>query len=327
MKECIPKVFVGPYREVFDGYRNYKQSMGYKFSSSEFYYLKKLNIVLNEKYSSQISLSRNAVKEYLSSLEGLRPNTIFSIQCMLRGFGQYLVNCGYKNVYIIPKPLMASSDSDFVPYIFTQEEIRRIFESLDNMKRLGYCNYDRLFYRVIYRLLYATGMRVSEALTLRVEDIDLENDIITIRDGKDHVSRLIPFLPSLHSWLNRYKEENVRADDVYFFAHPNGETRNRMCVSNNFVRKVLPEAGINPDRGGGLNIRVHDLRHTFACHSLNKAVKQGKDPFCVLPYLSTYMGHIDIKSTEVYLRLTDDHFEEIIDANHYMYEGIGDIHD
>ena len=322
-----PKEFTGVYKEVFDGYRRYKKSMGYAFNSSEFYYLKKLNILLYERYSSVTTLNRDAVVDFLLSLEGLSNSTLFKIQGYLRGLARYMNSCGYEDVYFIPDDLMVREDSGFIPYIFSREEISRIFRSADSQKHIGWSRCDRIFYQTIYRLLYATGMRVSEAISLKVGDVDLENDIITVHNGKDHVSRLIPFLPSLHYWLVRHKEEHSDIESEYFFPHRNGEIRNRMCVSNNFVRKILPGAGINPDRGNGHNIRVHDLRHTFACHSLDKAVKEGKDPFCVLPYLSTYMGHIDVKSTEIYLRLTDAHYEEIIDANHCVYEGIGDNDD
>ena len=233
-----------------------------------------------------------------------------------------MANCGYKDVYIFPEASIINNTSDFVPYIFTHDEIKRIFEAADTLYSEESA-LDNLFLQTIYRLLYATGMRVGEALNLNVDDVDLNNDIITVHNGKDNVSRLVPFLPSLHHWLERYKNEaSVQAGD-HFFRRKDGKKINQMRVRNNFLYKALPAAGINPARGNGYNIRVHDLRHTFACHSLDKAIKEGKDPFCVLPYLSTYMGHKDIKSTELYLRLTEEHFNEINEAGHYIYEGLG----
>lgn len=127
-------------------------------------------------------------------------------------------------------------------------------------------------------------------------------------------------------WLNRYTEERGKASDVYFFQSANGQHRDTQSVRTVFITKILPAAGINPNRGG-VNVRVHDLRHTFACHVLNKLVQKGADPFCALPYLSVYMGHKDIKSTELYLRLTEDRFKEITDAGHCIYEGLGDWDD
>ena len=86
-----------------------------------------------------------------------------------------------------------------------------------------------------------------------------------------------------------------------------------------FRKTILPAAGIKR-KADNTGPRIHDLRHTFACHSLDKMVHEGIDPFCGLPYLSTYLGHKGIESTEKYLRLTADHFEKIIEAGHYIYE-------
>ena len=90
---------------------------------------------------------------------------------------------------------------------------------------------------------------------------------------------------------------------------------------------ILPNAGIDIHNCGRYK-RLHDFRHTFATHSLDKMIKYGKGPFCALPYLSTYLGHKDIKSTEIYLRLTEEHFDEITSAGHYIYKDIlGDDYD
>ena len=225
-----------------------------------------------------------------------------------------------------PESNIIRNCSDFVPYIFTKDEIFRIFAAADKIPIKKNNPIDRLFFQTIYRLLYATGMRVGEAVSLKVEDVDLENDIITIHNGKNCVSRLIPFLPSLHYWLNGYAEKRRKSSDIFFFQSANGEHRDQQCVRTVFITKVLPAAGIDPKRGDSY-VRVHDLRHTFACHVLDKLAHEGADPFCILPYLSVYMGHKDIKSTEIYLRLTEDRFSEITDAGHQIYEGLGDWDD
>lgn len=327
-KKRIPQEFVGQYKNVFNGYCEYKRSLGFKFPTSEYHLLKKLNIYLNSLAEEEICLRKETVIGYLSGYEGKSASTIHNLECILRGLARYMANNGYKDVYILPESSLIKHTNNYVPFIFTSSEIGRILHSADSFViSRNRSHNDILFYQVIYRLLYATGMRVGEALDLKVEDVDLDNDIITIHNGKGDVSRLVPFLPSLHYWLEKYNNENPAEECDFFFHHQNKEKINRMCVRNNFLHRVLPIAGINPSRGNGRNIRVHDLRHTFACHCLDKAIKEGKDPFCVLPYLSTYMGHKDIKSTELYLRLTSEHYNDIIDAGHYIYEGLGDLYD
>ena len=271
-------------------------------------------------------LTEHMVREYIERFRSRSISTIHGKECDVRQFGLYLKNTGYEDIYVLPENNIIGNHSDFVPYIFTKDEISRIFAAVDQLPIKKNNPIDRLFFQTIYRLLYATGMRVGEAVSLKVEDVDLENDIITIHSGKDRVSRLIPFLPSLHYWLNKYAVERGKTSDVFFFQSANGYHRDSQSVRTVFLTKILPAAGIPVDRGYA-NVRVHDLRHTFACHVLDKLTKEGTDPFCTLPYLSVYMGHKDIKSTELYLRLTEDRFSEITDAGHHIYEGLGDWDD
>lgn len=321
-----PVQFVGIYKDEFENFIKYRKSLGYKYGIAKEREFFRLNIHLNSYGCDKVMLTERMVREYIELFRNKSVSTIHGKECNVRQFGLYLKNIGYEDIYIFPESSIIWNRSNFVPYIFTKNEISSIFTATDQIPIKKNNPIDRLFFQTIYRLLYATGMRVGEAVSLKVEDVNLENDIITVHNGKDRVSRLIPFLPPLHYWLNRYTEERGKASDVYFFQSANGQHRDTQSVRTVFITKVLPAAGINPNRGG-VNVRVHDLRHTFACHVLNKLVQKGADPFCALPYLSVYMGHKDIKSTELYLRLTEDRFKEITDAGHCIYEGLGDWDD
>ncbi|MBN4074794.1 hypothetical protein JYT99_02565, partial [bacterium AH-315-E09] len=83
----------------------------------------------------------------------------------------------------------------------------------------------------------------------------------------------------------------------------------------------LEEAGIHHTENGRSQ-RLHDLRHTFAVHSLDNMSIQGIDTYCAIPYLSTYMGHRRVKHTEQYLRLTSDAYHKIISALDPIYENL-----
>ena len=158
-------------------------------------------------------------------------------------------------------------------------------------------------------------------------DVDFENDLFIILNAKGNTSRLVPFNSTLKNWLEKYHSEVSKDQDTYFFESPRRGKRSRGAVNNYFQRVILPAAGIKrkPDNTGP---RIHDLRHTFACHCLDKMIRSGMDPFCALPYISTYLGHKGIESTEKYLRLTEEHFKDIINAGHYIYlESVGDIDD
>ena len=86
------------------------------------------------------------------------------------------------------------------------------------------------------------------------------------------------------------------------------------------MREFMRKAGIRKEDGS--TPRVHDLRHTFAVHSLEKMVSEGKDIYCALPTLSTYLGHRGVESTEKYLRLTEESFRSIIDGMEIYYGGL-----
>ena len=162
---------------------------------------------------------------------------------------------------------------------------------------------------------------------LKTEDVDLDNKLFIVINGKGDVSRLVPFDEQLKLWLEKYRAETAKEQDTYFFESPRKGKRSRGAVNNFFQRVILPSAGIKrkPDNTGP---RIHDLRHTYACHALDKMVRNGMDPFCALPYLSAYLGHKGIESTEKYLRLTADHFDEITKAGHHIYaESVGDCDD
>ena len=78
-----------------------------------------------------------------------------------------------------------------------------------------------------------------------------------------------------------------------------------------WFRKILVRAGI-PYAGGHQGPRIHDLRHTFAVHSLAKMAESGLDLYCALPYLSTYLGHQSIRATNGYVRLTAEMYPGLL---------------
>lgn len=315
-------IFSGTYKTVFEDYVEYKKSLGYNI-----YDRRRLNVLinlskfLNSYNSSDIILTEEMVYDYINQSSSLSVSTIHIKESCIRQFGIYLNNMNYKDIFIYPENLV-KIESSFIPYIFTKEEISRIFKAVDEMKENSEASKKmKLFYQTLIRLLYSTGMRISETLNLKINDVDLMNKVITVNNGKENVSRLIPFNDSVYYWIEKYYVAVACSHKNYFFESPcnSGKTRCASSVYSMFQKRILVEADIKrkPDNTGP---RLHDLRHTFACHCLDKMIRDGKDPYCALPYLSTYLGHKGIESTEKYLRLTEDHFKEITDAGHYIYE-------
>ncbi len=211
----------------------------------------------------------------------------------------------------MPKPSNARikiRNGSFVPYIFTREEITNIFKSADNEK------YSSAAFRrcapLLFRILYGTGLRINEALSLKVCDVVMQSNVLLIRESKNDNSRLVPMSPSLSKRVIEYLSINGYGLSEPLFQYNTG-TQLTSRSAYEWFRLILWRAGI-PHRGRGKGPRMHDLRHTFAVHSLQNAVALGTDPNAYLPLLSTYLGHRTLSATERYLRLTNEVFPTII---------------
>jgi integrase len=165
----------------------------------------------------------------------------------------------------------------------------------------------------LIRLLYATGLRISEALSLKESDVDTQDRTIIVRDSKNGKERLIPISQSLSNVLAEYisykRKLPLRNSDFgYLFINLCGHRCNRDNVDARF-KKILQQAKIS---GNGQSPRLHDLRHTFSVHSLAMMAEQDIDLYCALPTLSAYLGHQSIEATNRYVRLTADMYPGLI---------------
>jgi integrase/recombinase XerD len=154
------------------------------------------------------------------------------------------------------------------------------------------------------------GFVSGEVLKLRVRDVDLNQGIVTVRQGKFRKDRLVPLALSLVYRLRKYAAhfENRPLDAIFFPAPDAGPFCLRTVYS--LFRKLLLQCGI-AHAGRGKGPRIHDLRHTFAVHTLLRWYRDGEDLDAKLPLLSTYLGHQNLLGTQCYLHLTAELFPEI----------------
>ena len=324
----IDKSFSGIFKVEFENFINFKKSLGqYKrVEEKKIYEFIELNKFLNKYELDAICITKEMVSDYINSHNHLSVSTKHIKECNLRQFSKFLINQGYKNIYI-KYDSQVKMPRDFVPYVFSSNEIAQIFYTLDNVDAKGSV---KEFYKTFFRLLYCTGLRIGEALRLKIEDVDLINNVITIYSGKGNVSRMVPFKESLGIHLKKYKERYTSSFKIYFFESPKGGIRCSSAIGTYFNKYVLDELGLQKHNQNGhkRGVCIHTFRHTFACNALDQMIKEGKNLYCALPYLSFYMGHTSIVNTELYLRMTLDTYDEIIDKNHYIYkESIGDDYD
>ena len=226
------------------------------------------------------ALSEYDVRNYLSHLiEQGRSNTDINQSINSIKF-YYEVVLGMPNrFYMIERPKHKKT----LPAVLSREEVCAIIEHTKNIK-----------HRCLLSLLYSSGLRISELLKLKFEDIDRSRMAVIVKDSKGGSDRLTTLsatvLKDLEKYYWKYRPEE------YLFESPNGG-----MYSGSSVRKLLSKAA----KSAGIKKRVypHMLRHSFATHNLENGVN--------LRYIQVLLGHNSTKTTERYTHVTTNHLKEI----------------
>jgi integrase len=157
-------------------------------------------------------------------------------------------------------------------------------------------------------------LRLNEALSLKLSDIDFDKLVISIRQTKFFKSRLVPFNNQLLDIMKEYliwRKKNGYAQDAQA---PLFISKNRLPISASTIRKIFQririKASIKRLDNSRYQPRIHDLRHTFAVHRITSWYQNGWDVQKLLPLLSTYLGHTHLSDTSVYLTMTTDLLHE-----------------
>ena len=228
---------------------------------------------------------------------------------LVRQFSRFLLRLGY-SAYVPDSTFATRSTTTFVPRMLTDEELRKFFQAVDALKPTARSSLRHLIMPEVFRLLFGCGFRAGEVLKLRVRDVDLNQGIITVRQGKFRKDRLVPPALPLVNRLRKYAAHfEDRPPDAIFFPGPSGRPFNLSTIYKLF-RQLLLQCGI-PHGGRGKGPRIHDARHLFAVRVLRRWYQYGEDLDAKLPLLATYLGHVNLSGTQHYLHLTAELFPEI----------------
>ena len=216
----------------------------------------------------------------------------------LRKFFQYLAQ-----EKIIEKDPMLLIDTpkkkQHLTQVLTKEEVEKLLHSPNTGQVLG------LRDRAMLELMYATGLRISEIINLKLEDLHLTMGTLQTL-GKGHKERIVPVGDEAIKWINRYLEEArpkllKQKRSNYLFLNFHGNNLTRQGVWKNLKAEVR-KAGIQK------NITPHTLRHSFATHIL----ENGAD----LRIVQELLGHADISTTQIYTHLSNKQLADIYNRAH-----------
>lgn len=300
--------YQGIYATLLDQYVDFKRNLGFKFKSAEStYYLFDQFTILNGE--SEIGITKELADKWAVKRPNESDNTCYKRVMYLIQFATFLNDSGYSSY--IPR-LPKAYKSNFTPYIFSQDEMNAIFAASDLLEIVGSINSAVNVIPALLRTLYATGIRIGEAVTIKIKDVNLDDKFMVIRESKNGKDRMIPFSDSLATICRQYREslKLVQSPNDYFFVKRNGHRCKPKAIYEWF-RKVLWKAGI-PHGGKGQGPRLHDLRHAFSVHSLAIMAESGLDLYYSLPILSEYLGHQSLEATEKYVRLTSEMYPGLL---------------
>lgn len=254
-------------------------------------------------------LTREITDRYLQTLSHLAPRVRSNRYCVVRQLCRYLSRTD-PLAYVPERMKTISSHSAHRCYIYSEAEIASLLAAASELPPAGSLRPHTL--KTLLGLLYSTGMRIGEAFALNLNDFDGPQQRLFIAQGKFHKARWVPLSAStcraLQSYLEMRAPIKPHSADSPLFLNLRSRRLKHAAIFHTF-RRLLNGCEI----GQGLPVapRIHDLRHTFAVHRLLAWYRDGNDVNARLPWLATYMGHVEIASTQIYLQAIPELTEQV----------------
>lgn len=316
-------IFKSNFKEDIQNFLNLKRSTGYKYTTSQIL-IEQFDNFCYSKYQDKNILDETIGLDWAKTRKDESVSSLQNRIVVVREFARYLISLN-KTAFVIPTTYIPKKNK-YKSYIYTSNELEKIFDVIDNQKFK--CTYKTSYtvFPVLFRIFYGCGLRISEALNLKVKDVDLQNGIIAVYEAKNGNDRLVPVSDNLKHFMLEYANimhKNSYSTDYFFYLKNSKTPIIKSTLRFSFAR-IMKSACIEKNKK--INPRIQDFRHTFAVNCLKKFIKENKDLTVYLPILKTYMGHSKFISTEYYLKLTNDMYPDILDKfNSYIGNAIPKI--
>ena len=295
----------------------YKRSLGFKYEN-EVYRLHYIDNVLNTLKLKSKKITKEIFYKLTQKKNKQGANYVRQYS-VTKDFCKYLISSGYKNIYY--KNMKFNITNNYQPIIFNNKEITLLFQKMDEYKNINENKKDykiNYAYSILFRLIYACGLRISEVINLTIDDINFIENSINIINSKRHTSRRVIFSNSMRKCLIDYINLFEITDGFLFTTSDNKELKYYSLKI--YYKKMLKLSNLDT------NAHIHDLRHVFCNNALNQMLERGYDENVIIVYLYKYMGHKTIIETEYYLHFTDYNKRKLIDINDNfskeLYKGV-----
>ncbi len=308
--------------DVIDAYLTRQRSLGMRFESAG-ELLHRFGRAMGERPIEEVTAA--AIVDFLNG-NGTLTATWALKHRVLTGLYRFAVSRGHVDSSPLPTTLPKLPPQQ-TPYVYSTEELRRLLDATAILST-GHSHNVPAMYRTLLLLLYGTGMRSGEALRLTLQDVDLAENVITVRCTKFFKTRLVPIGPKLADELAAHLQRRgllaIPPDKAPLFVSRGvrGWCYPRVIAMFQHVRRA---AGINCPIGEPRPPRLHDLRHTAAVHRVVAWYRSGQDVQRLLPQLATYLGHLDIRATQRYLHMTPELLEAA--SQRFALYAMGDDHE
>jgi integrase/recombinase XerD len=282
------------------GYVEWKRGQGIQFVHGE----QILRAFIRSSGDRQLSdVTARHVSNYLDRSK-MAPDTCHRAHHTVHSFFQFWMSRKRINQLPMP-PARAARPPLFRPYIFTQTEMRRLLRAIESHRLSRAIDPQTLKALVLF--LFGSGALIHEALNLMMDDLDLSRSVVTLRRAHSGRVRTIPIGPNLCRALKTLVR--IRPSNQRLFQNREGGQIRRINLIRAFQRACL-RSGIRTKTGSRLTPVLHELRNTFAVQCLERWVQRGVEIHKVIPVLSSYLGHVEPRSTERYLRFVPSRFTE-----------------
>jgi len=308
-----------PLASAIGAFLSHHRALGKRFDSEEATLRLLDRYLVEQGIETMQSITSTPLEAFARSRPRTRPRSYNHLVNVLQRLFLWLE----RQEILIPSPCHLQprhTTSQRFPFLFEPDQVRRLLALAEQLPDGRNTHRRGATYRLIFALMYALGLRVSEVARLCRKDVDRRRQCLIIRQSKFAKSRLLPFGPKVGQALDNHPQQPIPGielsaeDPLFSLSRDQHQPIYTKTISRTF-QHVVEQMGLTVPPGVAPP-RLHCLRHSFAVATLLRWYRGGVDPTARLNYLSTFLGHVNPASTSVYLTIT----AELLDQANARFE-------